>query len=293
MENQTASNAETQSPEVEQQNTLFTAEQPNARPEPSITQAPLTVEQPEVQTAQGSEVAEAQTEEEALGKDDPQRMAYWQSQADRAKNDNARMAQELDMYKTALAQQPQQQSLSNEIPQQPQDDSLKEPMPPEKPLNYNEVDAYNDPESDSFKFRLQKERFVDDRYDYLKNLEHSRIQETESMMAQQQEQQMVSQAYNHVRSAYNWSDQKASGFINWASDPRNVSLDVLAKLFDLTNAPSPKQVQVNQKMAEYNQQAEALKVPTTTAVQTGMANPEPNDANMFNAALLANSKVRR
>ena len=197
------------------------------------------------------------------------------------------------MYKTALAQQPQQQSLSNEIPQQPQDDSLKEPMPPEKPLNYNEVDAYNDPESDSFKFRLQKERFVDDRYDYLKNLEHSRIQETESMMAQQQEQQMVSQAYNHVRSAYNWSDQKASGFINWASDPRNVSLDILAKLFDLTNAPTPKQVQVNQKMAEYNQQAEALKVPTTTAVQTGTAHPEPNDADMFNAALLAHSKVRR
>ena len=64
MENQTASNAETQSPEVEQQNTLFTADQPDARPEPSITQAPLTVEQPEVQTAQGSEVAEAQTEEE-------------------------------------------------------------------------------------------------------------------------------------------------------------------------------------------------------------------------------------
>jgi len=228
-----------------------------------------------------------------LGKDDPQRMAYWQSQADRAKNDNARMSQELDMYKSALAQQPQQQSLSNEIPQQPQDDSLKEPMPPEKPLNYNEVDAYNDPESDSFKFRLQKERFVDDRYDYLKNLEHSRIQETESMMAQQQEQQMVSQAYNHVRSAYNWSDQKASGFINWASDPRNVSLDILAKLFDLTNAPTPKQVQVNQKMAEYNQQAEALKVPTTTAVQTGTAHPEPNDADMFNAALLAHSKVRR
>jgi hypothetical protein len=293
MENQTASNAETQSPEVEQQNTLFTTDQPDARPEPSITQATLTVEQPEVQTAQGSEVAEAQTEEEALGKDDPQRMAYWQSQADRAKNDNARMAQELDMYKTALAQQPQQQSLSNEIPQQPQDDSLKEPTPPEKPLNYNEVDAYNDPESDSFKFRLQKEKYVDERYDYLKNLEYSRLQETESMMARQQEQQMVSQAYNHVRSAYNWSDQKASGFINWASDPRNVSLDVLAKLFDLTNAPSPKQVQVNQKMAEYNQQAEALKVPTTTAVQTGMANPEPNDADMFNAALLAHSKVRR
>ena len=50
MENQTASNAETQNLEVEEQNDLFTTEQPDARPEPSITQAPLTVEQPEVQT---------------------------------------------------------------------------------------------------------------------------------------------------------------------------------------------------------------------------------------------------
>ena len=79
----------------------FQYEAPNADtvpPEPSITQAPLeTVE--EVQTEQGSEVAEQQ---DVTAKDDPDRMAYWQSQADKAKNDAQHMAKELALYKKAV-----------------------------------------------------------------------------------------------------------------------------------------------------------------------------------------------
>ena len=75
----------------------FQYDNPNAdtvQPEPSITQAPLEIAE-EVQTEQGSEVA-GQQEESA--KDAPNRMAYWQSQADKAKNDAQAMAKELNLY---------------------------------------------------------------------------------------------------------------------------------------------------------------------------------------------------
>jgi len=170
---------------------------------------------------------------------------------------------------------------------------LKEPTPPERPMNYSEVDAYNDPESDSFKFRMEKEKYQDARYDYLKKIEYARIQDHEQNMAKQREQSMMNQAYTQVKNSYGWNDMKAADFIGWATNPNNVTLDVLAKLFDLQNAPKPEQVQAQQKKQEYVQQQQALSVPTTTVVETGISQPTANEQDLFNAALLSTSKLRK
>ena len=291
MEN--TSNAEVQEAPQKQQGDMFLYDEPSAdvkAPEPTITQTPIVDESPqESQTTQGSEVAE---NAEVSAKEDPNRMAYWQSQADRAKNDASRMAEELEIYKKAVNQL-QQAPVSNGTQPQPQADPLKEPTPPERPMNYSEVDAYNDPESDSFKYRMEKEKYQDARYDYLKKIEYARIQDHERNMAKQREQSMMNQAYTQVKSSYGWDDMKAADFIGWATNPNNVTLDVLAKLFDLQNAPNPEQVQAQQKKQEYVQQQQALSVPTTTVVETGTSQPVANDQDLFNAALLSTSKIRK
>ena len=290
---ETQSNAEVQ--EVSQAPGVEVFDTPAPEPvadtlplEPSITQAPMGETPQEVQTEQGSPVAE----QDVSGKEDPNRMAYWQSQADKAKNEAQNMAAELELYKKAVNSM-QQAPVSNETQPQPQDDSLKEPTPPERPMNYSEVDAYNDPESDSFRYRMAKEQYQDQRYDYLKNLEYARVAQQEQVMAKQQEKAMLSDAYNSVKSSYGWDDMKAADFIGWATNPNNVTLDILAKLFDLQNAPKPEQVQAQQKKQEYVQQQQALSVPTTTVVETGTSQPVADAQDLFNAALLSTSKIRK
>ena len=289
MENQ--SNAVVQ--EAQPESGSFLYDEPSAdtvAPEPTITQTPIMSESSEQpQTEQGSEVAEVQ---EVSAKEDPNRMAYWQSQADKAKNDAQSMAQELDLYKRAVGQM-QQASVSNGTQPQPQVDPLKEPTAPDRPMTYNEVDAYNDPESDSFKYRLDKEAFQDARYDYLKQVEYARVEQQQHMAAQQQEATMQNQAYNQVKSSYGWDDMKAADFIGWATNPNNVTLDVLARLFDIQNAPTPQQVNAQQKKQEYAQTQQALSVPRTPSVETGVSQPVPNDNDLFNAALLQQSKIKK
>tara|TARA_R100001530_G_scaffold1301_3_gene2299 strand:+ start:3101 stop:3964 length:864 start_codon:yes stop_codon:yes gene_type:complete len=259
------------------------------QPEPSITQAPLEIAE-EVQTEQGSEVA-GQQEESA--KDDPNRMAYWQSQADKAKNDAQAMAKELNLYKRAVDAMQNNAPVSNRTQPRPQDDLLKEPLPPEKPVSYNEVDAYNDPESDSFNFRMSKEKYQDQRYEYLKRLEHARQIVQDRKMAEQQNDAMIGQAYVQAKNAYGWNDGKTTEFIRWAQDPSNVTLDVLAKLFEIQNAPSPERVASQQRVQDFTQQAQAVKVPTTAVAQPGVQTPPVSDEDMFNASLLSHSTVRK
>ena len=58
----------------------------------------------------------------------------------------------------------------------------------------------------------------------------------------------MNQAYSTVKNQYGWDDMKAADFIGWATNPNNVTLDVLAKLFDIQNAPT--QEQINAELGE-------------------------------------------
>ena len=128
--------------------------------------AGLNVEQPaipngEVPVDAGVPESITQETQETSPRDDSTRFEYWQSQADKAKGELNALRQELDYYKTSVQNPDQQSPTSGEqlqgYPQGFQEDSLKEPAAPERPHSYNEVDAYNDSQSDSFKYRLAKE----------------------------------------------------------------------------------------------------------------------------------------
>ena len=74
------------------------------------------------------------------------------------------------------------------LPQQSnQGNSLKKPVEPEKPHSYNEVEAYNDPESDSFKYRMTKEKFRDDMINYYGKVDQYRAQQQQQAAIRQRE----------------------------------------------------------------------------------------------------------
>jgi|13_taG_2_1085334.scaffolds.fasta_scaffold15674_3 hypothetical protein len=243
-----------------------------------------------------------ETEENGVDpKDDSGRYEYWQSQADKAKGELKGLKEELDYYRESLTpvenmlrQNPEvldslEAKLSNGVPteQGVQQNSLKEPTEPDRPVNYNEVDAFNDPESESFKHRMAKEQYRDQYLDYLKNVDRNRTmqmeQQYQQQMAIQQQNAMRQQAHSHAVNSYGWEANKANEFIDWASSPENLNLDNLAKLFELRSNTNPV---VQQKTQEMQNQAERLNVPKAAAVQTGKAEQPRSDEQLFSDALL-------
>jgi len=261
----------------------------------------------DVDPATGQEVAAPinQTTENGVDpKEDTNRYEYWQSQADKAKSELSGLREELDYYRNSMApveqmlrQNPEvldslEAKLSNgqpagQTPMGVQQTSLKEPTEPEKPVHYNEVDAYNDPQSDSFKYRVAKEDYRDKYLGYLRDVDAQRQAEMQQayqqQMAQQQQEAIRQQAYSHAVNNYGWDNQKAGEFIQWASAPDNLSMDNLAKLFELRTNTNPV---VQQKTQEMQNQAQRLAVPKDPSVITGKSEQPRTDEQMFSDALL-------
>ena len=242
----------------------------------------------------GQEQAESlEGPEQAPAKEDSSRFEYWQSQADKVRSELSNAQQELDYYRS-LAQQ-QQSTVSNGNPNgQPQQEmgvqqnSLQAPVKPTKPVNYNEVDAYNDPESTSFKFRLEKERYQDDYMGFLEQKDEVRESEMraqyEQAYAQQQTNLVKNNAMSHAMGGYGFDQTKAGDFVNWASNPNNVTVDHLIKLYMMKDAPDAR---VEQKRQEMKKSQEVLAIPRSAAVESGTSEAPRNDEDLFNDGLLS------
>ena len=221
-------------------------------------------------------------------KQDPSRFEYWQSQADKVKGELSATQQELTYYREQAMQSQQQSPSNGQRVEQAQDTSLKAPVKPEKPVNYNEVDAYNEPESASFKFRLQKEQYQDNYISFIEEREDHREKEYavkyQQSMVEQEANSLRSNAYNHVVSNYSWNQARANDFVKWASNPANVSIDHLAKLYQMKDAPN---AQVQQRKEQIIKERTISSMPRTASVETGRSESPMNDEDMFNAGLMS------
>ena len=258
--------------------------------------AMLNVEQPAIPNGEvpvDTGVADTITQgtQETSPRDDSTRFEYWQSQADKAKGELNALRQELEYYRSNT-NPAEQSSVSNGQPQAYpeqglQEPSLKEPTAPERPHSYNEVDAYNDPQSESFKYRVAKESYRDKYMDFLTKKDQVREQEMQAryqaQMQQQQTQMVQQQAMSHAVNNFGWEQSKAMEFVRWSQNPENLTLDNLAKLFELRTNPNPV---VKQRTEEMQNQANRLSVPKTAVVQTGQAEQPKSDEQMFSDALL-------
>ena len=242
---------------------------------------------------EGQQAESTESPEEQPAKEDSSRFEYWQSQADKVKSELSNAQQERDYFRN-LAQQQQSTVSSGQPNGQPQqqvgvqEDSLKQPVKPEKPVSYSEVDAYNDPESTSFKYRLEKERYQDEYMGYLEDKDENREKQMraqyEYAYAQQQTAMVQNNAMSHAMNGYGLSQTKAGDFVNWASNPENVTVDHLIKLYMMKDAPDAR---VEQKKQEMRKSQEVLSMPRSAAVETGTSESPLSDEDMFNQGLLS------
>lgn len=228
--------------------------------------------------AQPEQATEAQEEPSAQPQADNEevRYQYWQSQADKMKNERDQLQAQFNNL--ATQQVPQQQ-------QEPeQEDEPDFPAPPEKPTrpyNFSMDEAMADSQSESARF-VQQEQSWRDEMDEYKNLQfeyqmammqderdklqQERQNDIQRRQAEQQQTEQINGVRSQVMDKYKVDQNTAEDFIRVMSAPESVSIDNLWKLYASDkglSSPSPAQPAPS---ADFQQVKRAQQVPASMGV---------------------------
>ena len=175
---------------------------------------------------------------------DETRYQYWQSQADKYKN-------ELDSIRSQQ-QQPVQQRQKPVAPAKPEVESF--PAPPDKPQqprSFNREEAYNDPSSESARYVDELEGWRDDmtQYNTLKSeyntavieekfnkMQQDRVAAAKRQQARQAQAAQQNEIKQHVMGHYGMQESEAMDFMKSMSDPKSINIDNLVQLYRLKNS---------------------------------------------------------
>jgi len=127
----------------------------------------------------------------------------FQSMYDKQKSENHKMKQDMQHIANNINQR---QSVVDNKPSLPEDE-------------FNPWDAYYKPESESYKFRQQKEHEVVN-------------QAIGQQNAQMQEQMLINNTMNDLRGVHKMTESEVSEFMDWSTDPgSSMTLDTLVDVF--------------------------------------------------------------
>ena len=155
-----------------------------------------------------------------------------------------------------------------------QEPSLKQPEKPTKPSNYDAMDAYSDPESESFKYRERVEAYRDGMIDYSRQENDMLKQQIALEQQQAQQRQQQNQLKNDLVSKHKMQPDEVEKFINYMSSPESVSVDNLVTLWKNQNsignqAPAPQKPATDPTAEAMMRQREKLSMPQPVSVTPG------------------------
>ena len=261
-----------------------------AQPEPSPVEVPM----------------EKATEEESPIDNDVKRYQYWQSEADKARNENAQLAQRLEALE-AQASQPQPEEM------EPIEEDLTFPEPPAKPgrpRNYSRAEALEDPDSDSARYLDEVDKWRDDMDEYnrlhqqytqaVMVEERQRIQDEqrEILRAQAEKEEYsnnMAQMKQHLQNNYQASDDEIAQFVQVMDDPKNITVDNLFQLYRMQNGG---QVAGQQPMTQtapsesFEQRKRAQSVPSPMGVVPGQSSSQQGGSDSVMDSMINDYKNR-
>ena len=247
---------------------------------------------------------EQATEEESPIDNDVKRYQYWQSEADKARNENAQLAQRLEALEAQASQ-------SQPDDMEPIEEELTFPDPPAKPgkpAGYNRADALDDPSSDSAKYLDAVDKWRDDMDEY--NRLHQQytqavmVEERQKIQEEQREAlriQAERETYNnnmaqmkqHLQNNYQASDDEIAKFVEVMDDPKNITVDNLFQLYRMQNGNVGTQPMTQTAPNEsFAQRKRAQSVPTPMGVVPGQSSSQPNSNDSLMDSMLNDYKKR-
>lgn len=247
---------------------------------------------------------EQATEEESPIDNDVKRYQYWQSEADKARNENAQLAQRLEALESQ-ASQPQPDDM------EPIEEDLTFPDPPGKPgkpAGYSRADALDDPSSESARYLDAVDKWRDDMDEY--NRLHQQytqavmVEERQKIQEEQREALRIqaeretysnnmSQMKQHLQNNYQASDDEIAKFVEVMDDPKNITVDNLFQLYRMQNGNVGTQPMTQTAPNEsFDQRKRAQSVPTPMGVVPGQSSSQPNSNDSLMDSMLNDYKKR-
>ena len=188
----------------------------------------------------------------------------FQSMYDKQKSENHRMKQDMQHIANNINQR---QSVVDNKPSLPEDE-------------FNPWDAYYKPESESYKFRQQKEHEVVN-------------QAIGQQNAQMQEQMLINNTMNDLRGVHKMTESEVSEFMDWSTDPgSSMTLDTLVDVFKSRNQQSGV-LPSNEPIPDSFQAVKAAReAPRTAGVLQGQQANQPKSEQdaMWDAVVSAGSR---
>lgn len=251
-----------------------------------------------------AEVPKETVEDFPQSKENPEQYQYWQSQADKRTKEltdvlgtfgvesvdelQAKYSDMGDIVPIAryIKSNPGvldtvQNSLSNGQPQgEPQEQgnpepSLKQPEKPTKPNNYDALDAYSDPSSESFQYRESVDSYRDSMLEYSNAENQSLRQSIEQERAVQQQRETEQNLKQQLVSQYEMKNDEVDKFVQYMSSPESMTLGNLVTLWNAQNnvvsadTPPPAPTVPDPKVGEMQRQREKLAIPQPVSVVPG------------------------
>tara|TARA_Y100000401_G_scaffold63952_1_gene50821 strand:+ start:5540 stop:6490 length:951 start_codon:yes stop_codon:yes gene_type:complete len=209
---------------------------------------------------------------------DETRYQYWQSQADKLKNEN-------EQLKQAMQQQPQQQMQQPVQPVEPAQPGIEDfppaPAKPEKPRTFNRDEAYADPASESARYLDEVEEWRDNMNEYnslktqyqtavveekLQAMENAKIDEIKRQQAYQQKAAQESQIREHVMVNHNMTASEARDFMSKMSNPKSINIDNLVQLYRMQQGGAANAQTSSQPSPDFQQVQNAQQIPSPMGV---------------------------
>ena len=228
------------------------------------------IAEPESVPQQEAPVQQAQENDEV-------RYQYWQSQADKMKNERDQLQQQFNQL--ATQQTPAQQE--TEPVAEPEPEFPDPPEKPQKPYNFNMDEALSDPQSESARF-VQEENAWRDQMDEYKNLQFEyqmamMQDEREKLQTERQNDiqrrdaevkqiEQTNEVKQHIMSQYKVDSQVADDFVRVMSDPESINLDNLWKLYASDKGYGSPIEPANKPSGEFQQVKRAQQVPPSMGV---------------------------
>ena len=209
------------------------------------------------------------------------RYQYWQSEADKAKNENEQLKKTVEILQQTI--QKPAESQPEEISSEPEIEPFRDaPQRPNKPAGFNRAEAIDDPNSVSAQdldamdsYRDEMDIYNADKLEYEANLLHierealmeEQTRQKEAFEAEQRNQEQVNNITQQLRSQYNANDDEVNDFIQKMSDPESLNIDNLWRLYQMDKGKVPEQP-VAQPSPQFNQVQRAQSVPAPMGVQS-------------------------
>jgi len=231
---------------------------------------------------------------------DTTRYQYWQSQADRERNERLKIERELaelrelSPYAQIIRERPEVLAALSQAVQSAQQTELTPPQPPQKPLNYNPTDAYGDPESPSYRWREEMENSQVKQMEYINNqlstIQQERYEQQQRALEIQRNQQAQQEWRQRLVGNYGFTPVEASQFVEEMYSPSSLNEQNLVKLFML-NHPEIIQSRRGQRGQSVNPvQQKAQTLSPTIANMPGAQPVQLNEHEEFSQGLMAGHK---